>query len=252
MTRLARSRRTSVRLAQRAQIVLLAAQRLQNKNIAGQLGQTPAMQHALHACPGIVTEQGRALLSRHLGEPAAPRGVFTTVPEPVAAIDACVAHHNTHSKPFIWTRGAGAENWIVDPNRDNRSALHKQMAFHRFEVVEERLGHPVRGDLPACKGRLLVYQRPAMPLPAGVPPADDPASPPSRTAHKKGRVVQRSSLLEAPASARASPRHHPTITPPTCGRCARCASRGSARSGHRWSSSSARCGTRARGAASWP
>jgi hypothetical protein len=51
MTRLARSRRTSVRLTQRAQIVLLAAQRLQNKNIAGQLGQTPAMQHALHACP---------------------------------------------------------------------------------------------------------------------------------------------------------------------------------------------------------
>ena len=38
LTRLARSRRTSVRLAQRAQIVLLAAQGLQNKDIAGQLG----------------------------------------------------------------------------------------------------------------------------------------------------------------------------------------------------------------------
>ena len=38
LTRLARSKRTSVRLAQRAQIVLLAAQGLQNKDIADQLG----------------------------------------------------------------------------------------------------------------------------------------------------------------------------------------------------------------------
>jgi hypothetical protein len=38
LTRLARSKRTSVRLAQRAQIVLLAAQGMQNKDIAEQLG----------------------------------------------------------------------------------------------------------------------------------------------------------------------------------------------------------------------
>ena len=38
LRRLARSKRTSVRLAQRAQIVLLAAQGLQNKDIAEQLG----------------------------------------------------------------------------------------------------------------------------------------------------------------------------------------------------------------------
>ena len=38
LTRLARSKRTSVRLAQRAQIVLLAAQGLQNRDIAEQLG----------------------------------------------------------------------------------------------------------------------------------------------------------------------------------------------------------------------
>lgn len=38
LTRLARSKLASVRLAQRAQIVLLAAQGLQNKDIAGQLG----------------------------------------------------------------------------------------------------------------------------------------------------------------------------------------------------------------------
>ena len=38
LTGLARSKRTSVRLAQRAQIVLLAARGLQNKDIAEQLG----------------------------------------------------------------------------------------------------------------------------------------------------------------------------------------------------------------------
>lgn len=38
LTRLVRSRLTSVRLAQRARIVLLAADRMQNKEIAEQLG----------------------------------------------------------------------------------------------------------------------------------------------------------------------------------------------------------------------
>ncbi|WP_414490791.1 IS630 family transposase [Stutzerimonas balearica] len=32
------------------------------------------------------------------------RGVFTSVPERVAAIDEYVAHHNTNPKPFIWTK----------------------------------------------------------------------------------------------------------------------------------------------------
>ena len=34
------------------------------------------------------------------------RGVFTSVPELVAAIDAYVAHHNIKPKPFIWTKSA--------------------------------------------------------------------------------------------------------------------------------------------------
>ena len=34
------------------------------------------------------------------------RGVFTSVPELVAAIDEYVAHHNTDPKPFIWTKSA--------------------------------------------------------------------------------------------------------------------------------------------------
>jgi hypothetical protein len=32
------------------------------------------------------------------------RGVFTSVPELVAAIEEYVARHNTQPKPFIWTR----------------------------------------------------------------------------------------------------------------------------------------------------
>jgi len=34
------------------------------------------------------------------------RGVFTSVPELVGAIDEYVAHHNTKPKPFIWTKSA--------------------------------------------------------------------------------------------------------------------------------------------------
>jgi transposase len=34
------------------------------------------------------------------------RGVFTSVPELVAAIEEYIAHHNTSPKPFIWTRSA--------------------------------------------------------------------------------------------------------------------------------------------------
>jgi hypothetical protein len=34
------------------------------------------------------------------------RGVFASVPELVATIDGYIAHHNTHPKPFIWTKSA--------------------------------------------------------------------------------------------------------------------------------------------------
>lgn len=34
------------------------------------------------------------------------RGVFTSVPELIGAIDAYIAHHNTQPKPFIWTKSA--------------------------------------------------------------------------------------------------------------------------------------------------
>jgi len=34
------------------------------------------------------------------------RGVFTSVPELVTAIDEYIVHHNTKPKPFIWTKSA--------------------------------------------------------------------------------------------------------------------------------------------------
>ena len=55
--------------------------------------------------------------------------------------------------------GHGAQIWIVDPNRGNRSTFNKQMVANGFEVVEERLDHVAFDNTPAYKGRLLVYQR---------------------------------------------------------------------------------------------
>ncbi len=34
------------------------------------------------------------------------RGVFTSVPELVTAIDEYITHYNTKPKPFIWTKSA--------------------------------------------------------------------------------------------------------------------------------------------------
>ena len=43
---------------------------------------------------------------RDISENRPRRGVFTSVPDLVAAIDEYVAHHNTNPKPFIWTKSA--------------------------------------------------------------------------------------------------------------------------------------------------
>jgi transposase len=43
---------------------------------------------------------------RDISENRLRRGVFTSVPELVTAIDEYVGHHNTNPKPFIWTKTA--------------------------------------------------------------------------------------------------------------------------------------------------
>ena len=61
--------------------------------------------HALHADLGswlnMVERFFRDITTERLR-----RGVFTSVPELVPAIDGYIAHHNTNPKPFIWTKSA--------------------------------------------------------------------------------------------------------------------------------------------------
>jgi len=54
------------------------------------------------------------------------RGVFTSVPELIAAIDAYIAHHNKNSKPFIWTKSA--RDILQKVIRANRRLSSKQNA----------------------------------------------------------------------------------------------------------------------------
>ncbi|MBU2743332.1 hypothetical protein HAP67_17150, partial [Acidithiobacillus albertensis] len=41
------------------------------------------------------------------------RGVFTSVPELIQAIEGYIDHHNTHPKPFIWTKTARARQFML-------------------------------------------------------------------------------------------------------------------------------------------
>jgi len=52
-----------------------------------------------------------------------------------------------------------AEVWIVDPNRANRSAFHKNMARHGFRMEEAFLDHDERDGAAAYRGRMLTYRR---------------------------------------------------------------------------------------------
>ena len=52
-----------------------------------------------------------------------------------------------------------AEVWIVDPNRGNRSAFHRNMARHGFRMAETYLDHAEHDGVAAYKGRMLTYLR---------------------------------------------------------------------------------------------
>jgi hypothetical protein len=61
---------------------------------------------------------------------------------------------------FIDTHAmASSQVWIVDPNRGNRAAFHRQMGRHGYRMSETRLEMPALGDLQAYRGRMLTYQR---------------------------------------------------------------------------------------------
>jgi predicted nicotinamide N-methyase len=61
---------------------------------------------------------------------------------------------------FIGRHAAvGAEVWIVDPNRGNRSAFNRQMTSAGFSMHEEKLDRPATAHSAAYKGRMLTYRR---------------------------------------------------------------------------------------------
>ena len=52
-----------------------------------------------------------------------------------------------------------AEVWIVDPDRGNRPAFHRQMSQLGFALHEERLSTVAAPGVAAYKGRMLTYTR---------------------------------------------------------------------------------------------
>jgi predicted nicotinamide N-methyase len=73
-------------------------------------------------------------------------------PDKSAALAGFIARHASPA----------GEVWIVDPDRGNRPAFHRQMAAAGFPVrEEERLDQPASVGAAAYKGRLLVYRRAA-------------------------------------------------------------------------------------------
>ena len=61
---------------------------------------------------------------RDISENRLRRGVFTSVPDLVTAINEYVAHHNTNPKPFIWTKSA--RDILQKVIRANRRLSSKQ------------------------------------------------------------------------------------------------------------------------------
>ena len=58
-----------------------------------------------------------------------------------------------------------SEVWIVDPDRGNRPAFQRHMAALGFLGRQERLSSPASIGVAAYKGRVLIYQRAAVPEP---------------------------------------------------------------------------------------
>jgi hypothetical protein len=68
-------------------------------------------------------------------------------------------NHPAQLSGFIQAHAAeGAEVLILDPNRGNRSAFHKDMANMGFAVTELLINEPLE-DHSAYRGRLLHYKR---------------------------------------------------------------------------------------------
>lgn len=67
---------------------------------------------------------------------------------------------------------AGAQVWIVDPDRGNRAVFNRHMATQGFAMQEQRLDCPATLMAAAYKGRLLSYWRGAGAISSGAPLTD--------------------------------------------------------------------------------
>lgn len=103
--------------------------------------------------PGSWTPRGR------LGAPAATAlaGQYDLIvgsdllyePDPRATLATFIA---CHAAP-------GAEIWVLDPQRGNRPAFHRQMAAQGFGLTQTDMGRASQGLAAAYRGRLLRYRR---------------------------------------------------------------------------------------------
>ena len=95
----------------------------------------------------------------HVGDPA--RACVTGLFDLIIGSD-LLYERDAHADlaGFIGQHAAAeSEVWIVDPDRGNRPAFHRQMAEQGFRMHEERLDQVATTDTLAYKGRLLSYQR---------------------------------------------------------------------------------------------
>ncbi|MEP6606495.1 MAG: hypothetical protein ABJA60_10325 [Nitrosospira sp.] len=91
---------------------------------------------------------------RDISENRLRRGVFTSVPELIVAIDAYIAHHNANPKPFIWTTSARdilqeviRANSRLSPKQNaplHRGAKHLAIPFSRGNDNPTSLNSPFR------------------------------------------------------------------------------------------------------------
>ncbi|MGC8522034.1 MAG: hypothetical protein ACP5PN_09270 [Steroidobacteraceae bacterium] len=110
------------------------------------LAKRPPLQvHCTPTCVSWLNRVERFL--RAITTERLPRGVFTSVPEWLAAIDERSSHHSIHPKPLIWTRSArdilqkriGANGRLS--SKQNEAPHSRSVGEHRVRRQAEAAAH---------------------------------------------------------------------------------------------------------------
>ena len=83
---------------------------------------------------------------RDISENRLRRGVFTSVLELLTAIDEYIAHHNTHPRPFIWTKSA--RDMLQKVIRANSRLSSKQNEALRYKLFAKPAYTTTEGRKP--------------------------------------------------------------------------------------------------------